>query len=128
MKSNPCPCKSKKPFQACCEPLLMREKIATTPSKLMRSRYSAYALGGYGDYLLETWLPSSAMGLSAADLSVRSLTWVDLTVLNKSQQGESGFVEFRAAYLDELGQRTTHHEKSTFSRVKGRWFYVGEES
>jgi SEC-C motif-containing protein len=93
----------------------------------MRSRYSAYALGGYGDYLLETWLPSDAMDLSAAALSVRSTTWVGLTVLSKSQQGETGFVEFEAAYLDEAGQRAVHHEKSVFSRVKGRWYYVSEE-
>ena len=94
----------------------------------MRSRYTAYALGGYGDYLLATWLPSAATGLSAAELSVRSVTWVGLTVLGKSQQGEAGFVEFEASYLDEAGQPVVHHEKSVFSRVKGRWFYVSEES
>ena len=30
----------------------------------MRSRYSAYALGGYGGYL-KTWFPEKAKGLTA---------------------------------------------------------------
>lgn len=128
MTTDVCPCNSDKPFGSCCQPLLMRQKFAKTPVQLMRSRYSAYALGGYGDYLFETWLPSAAAGLSAAALSIRSVTWVGLTILSKSQQGESGFVEFAATYLDEAGQRAVHHEKSVFSRVKGRWFYVGEET
>ena len=128
MTTNLCPCNSNKPFKVCCEPLLQCQKVAKTPAQLMRSRYSAYALGGYGDYLLETWLPGAATGLSAVELSVRSVTWVELTVLSKSQQGETGFVEFEASYLDEAGQRVVHHEKSVFSRVKGRWFYVGEEN
>ena len=128
MTTNACPCNSDKPFKGCCEALLTRQKVAKTPVQLMRSRYCAYALGGYGDYLLETWLPSAALGLSAADLSIRSLTWVSLNVLSKSQQGESGFVEFEAVYLDESGQHEVHHEESVFSRIEGRWFYVGEKN
>ncbi|MFT5572287.1 MAG: SEC-C motif-containing protein [Cryomorphaceae bacterium] len=128
MTTNACPCNSDKPFSGCCEPLLSCKTFAKTPVQLMRSRYSAYTLGGYGDYLLETWVPSAALGLSAADLSIRSVTWVSLTVLSKSQQGESGFVEFKAVYLDESGQQGVHHEESVFSRIKGRWFYVGQKT
>jgi SEC-C motif-containing protein len=102
--------------------------VAKTPVQLMRSRYSAYALGGHGKYLLDTWLPSTAVGLSSASLSVQSIDWVGLNVVSKSQQGESGFVEFKAAYLDESGESVVHHEKSVFSRIDGRWFYVGEKS
>ena len=47
-----CVCCSGKQSADCCGLLLTQEKNAKTPSSLMRSRYSAYALGGYGDYLL----------------------------------------------------------------------------
>ncbi|MFT7526776.1 MAG: SEC-C motif-containing protein [Arenicella sp.] len=128
MTTNVCPCNSDKLFKSCCEPLLLRKMLAKTPAQLMRSRYSAYALGGYGEYLLGTWLPCAAAGLSSASLSVRSIDWVGLNVVSKSQQGESGFVEFKAVYRDEFGESAVHHEKSVFRRIKGRWFYVGEKA
>ena len=128
MSINVCPCNADKLFKSCCEPLLLRQIVAKTPVQLMRSRYSAYALGGHGEYLLETWLPSAAVGLSSASLSARAVDWLGMNVVSKSQQGESGFVEFKAAYLDESGESAVHHEKSVFSRIKGRWFYVGENT
>jgi SEC-C motif-containing protein len=128
MTTNICPCNSDKPFKSCCEPLLLRQIVAKTPAQLMRSRYSAYALGGHGDYLLETWLPSAAVGLSSVSLSVRSIDWLGLNIVSKSQQGKSGFVEFEAVYLDESGKSAVHHEKSVFSRINERWFYVGEQA
>jgi SEC-C motif-containing protein len=128
MTTKICPCSANKLFKSCCEPLLRGKMVAKTPVQLMRSRYSAYALGGYGKYLLDTWLPSAATGLSSASLSVRSIDWVGLNIVSKSQQGQTGFVEFKAAYLDESGESVVHHEKSVFSRIDGRWFYVGEKS
>lgn len=93
----------------------------------MRSRYSAYALGGYGDYLLATWLPSMTKELISAELSTRSVDWVELKVLNKAQQGNNAQVEFDAFYRDQDGQHHLQHEKSVFKRMNGRWFYVGGE-
>jgi SEC-C motif-containing protein len=127
MTTNFCPCNSDKLFKSCCEPLLLGKMLAKTPAQLMRSRYSAYALGGHGAYLLETWLPSAAAGLDSVSLSVRSIDWVRLSIVSKSQQGESGFVEFKAVYRDEFGESAVHHEKSVFSRINGCWFYAGEK-
>lgn len=93
----------------------------------MRSRYVAYALGGCGDYLLATWHPASAQGLSAPMLSAKGPRWCQLEVLAKSQHGDEGMVEFNAWYEDENGERTVLHERSIFSRVAGRWLYVGGE-
>ena len=46
-----CPCGSGTPYDACCGVLHRGERQAATPEELMRSRYSAYALGdlGYAD-------------------------------------------------------------------------------
>lgn len=127
MSTNACPCNADKLFESCCEPLLLGMRVAKTPVQLMRSRYAAYALGGHGDYLLETWLPSSALGLSSASLSMQTVQWLGMQVISKSQQGDSGFVEFKAVYLDQSGESAVHHEKSVFSRTNGRWYYVGEQ-
>lgn len=93
----------------------------------MRSRFSAYALGGYGEYLLSTWFPATAGGLTAAQLSARSVDWQRLEVIARSQRGNEGMVEFRAWYRQLPGGEglAVMHEISEFKRVGGRWFYVG---
>ena len=93
----------------------------------MRSRYSAYARGGLGRYLLHTWFPVTAPPLSEIELSQRSQEWTGLEVLAKSQQGDDGMVEFKAHYLGENGEPAVLHEKSVFKRIGNRWLYVGGE-
>jgi len=94
----------------------------------MRSRYSAYARGGYGKYLLDTWLPSMTKNMTVAALSERSTEWLELQVLDQSQNGDEGTVEFNAFYVGGNGEREVLHEKSAFKRVAGRWLYVSGES
>lgn len=125
--SENCICCSGKLTSNCCGPLLNQTKIAKTPLQLMRSRYCAYALGGHGDYLLATWHPTMTQGLTSADLSIRSVDWLRLEIINKSQQGDNGQVEFKAYFLNAEGQEQMQHEKSVFKRMNGRWFYVGGE-
>lgn len=93
----------------------------------MRSRYSAYNIGGYGKYLLATWLPATALGLSEAALSQRTHNWFKLEVLEKSQQGDKGYVSFNAWYRDENEAVSVMHERSVFKRSESRWYYVGAE-
>lgn len=122
-----CLCGSKKPVAACCDRFLGGAEQARTPEQLMRSRYCAYALGGHGDYLLRTWFPPTAQGLTAPELSQRSREWLQLDVIARQQRGDKGFVEFRARYRDRDGREQVMHEKSVFQRSAGRWLYVGGE-
>ena len=58
--SCPCPCGSGDTLDHCCGPLHRGERKAATAEALMRSRYSAYALGKL-DYLIATHpMPSEA--------------------------------------------------------------------
>ena len=125
--SQECVCGSKKTFASCCGRFLDGTQQAKTPEQLMRSRYSAYAIGNHGEYLLRTWFPATAGGLSAEQLSRRDHDWTRLEVLAKQQRGDQGFVEFNAWYRDSSGQERLMHEKSVFQRSVGRWFYVGGE-
>lgn len=140
-----CPCASGKDFKRCCGRFIYPSSDvkghavpAKTPEQLMRSRYTAYALGGYGEYLLETWWPESAGHLNAAELSLKSCEWLGLKVLAKEQKGNDGWVTFEATYTEPTSAKegAVHvlKEKSRFKRLDGRWFYVdgevswGEES
>ena len=122
-----CACGSKKPFKQCCARFLEGRQQAKTPEQLMRSRYTAYALGNRGEYLLRTWFPATAGGLTAEMLSRRGHQWLRLEVLAKRQSGDKGFVEFNAWYRDGDGREQVLHEKSVFQRSGGRWLYVGGE-
>jgi SEC-C motif-containing protein len=115
-----CPCGSGETYGACCGPVLAGEP-APTPERLMRSRYTAFAVGDV-EHLLASWHPSSRPRTLALDPELR---WTGLTVLATSGGfgGSEGTVEFEARY-DEGGRRGALHEKSWFVREGGRWLYV----
>lgn len=123
-----CKCQSGKAFQQCCDRFLNQQQFAETTVELMRSRYSAFALGGYGEYLLSTWklseLSNMTEELNAAKLSVCVTKWVNLDIIDESHQDDQGIVEFKAYYLDAKGVKSIHHERSVFERIQGRWLYV----
>jgi len=127
MNKDNCICQSGKPFEKCCDRFLNQGLFARTPVQLMRSRYSAFALSGYGEYLLATWAVESIGSMSAAELSMKTVDWQGLEIVGKSQKGDLGFVEFKASFLDSEGELLVHHEKSEFVRRDGRWLYLTGE-
>lgn len=119
-----CPCGSHKRLSACCGAFHAGKATPRTARQLMRSRYSAFALGGLGDYLLQTWHPKTRPAVSAAELSARDTDWVKLEVIDSQQQADTATVEFKAYWRDSDGQLQLHHETSRFVRLTGRWLYV----
>lgn len=118
---RPCPCGSPE-YDACCGPLHRGERQAASAEELMRSRYSAYAVGDL-DHVFRTWHPRTRPD----DLSpAPGLVWTGLEVLTTEAGGpddDAGVVEFRATYESSTG-RGARHERSTFARRAGRWVYV----
>lgn len=117
MSPGTCPCDATKLYSACCQPLHLGS-LATSPEQLMRSRYSAFALG-LTDYLLQTWHPSTRPSLELDD----NPTWVKLQILASDQQQEHGWVHFRAFYQAQ-GELQMMEERSRFVREAERWWYV----
>lgn len=117
MHAKPCPCGLPHHYNACCG-RFHEGQLATTPEQLMRSRFSAFALG-LTDYLLATWHPRTRPTLDLSD----NPEWVKLEVLDTWQRNDTGFVHFRAFYRvgGELGML---EEKSDFIREDGVWLYV----
>jgi SEC-C motif-containing protein len=88
---------------------------------LMRSRYSAYALG-LEAYLLDTWHPDTRP--AALDLAAGKMKWVGLEIKNSTAEpADQATVEFVARYKI-AGRAHRLHEISRFVRVEGQWFYV----
>ncbi len=119
-----CPCGSARPRTACCGPLLDGDRTARTAEELMRSRYTAFALGDAG-YLVRTWHPRTRPA-DLDSLERHRRRWTGLRVLRAEAGGPQdaeGLVEFEADYLDG-GRRGAQHEVSRFVRRGGRWVYL----
>jgi SEC-C motif-containing protein len=104
-----CPCGSGLPYDGCCGPLHSGAPAAG-PEALMRSRFSAFALG-LEAYLLSSWHPSTR----PASLELDDTEWRRLQIVDVS----GDVVEFRASYRGGL-----LHERSRFVQEGGRWFYL----
>ena len=110
-----CPCGLPAGYDDCCG-RYHSGVPAPTPESLMRSRYSAFAVGDDA-YLLRTWHPTTR----PADVETGT-GWLRLEVLDSSgglldAQGE---VHFRAHHVDGVIE-----ERSRFVRDSGRWVYLG---
>ena len=122
MAPRRCPCGTGLPYAECCGRLHDGTATAATAEQLMRSRYSAFAVGDPA-YLLVTWHPSTRPPSLELDPTVR---WTGLDVLATSDGGllaSDGTVEFRACYRHE-GETGSQHETSRFVRVDGAWRYL----
>lgn len=122
-----CPCASNKPIGKCCGRFLTGQQHAKTPEQLMRSRFTAFYMGDHGQYLIDTWHPTKRRGLNALDLNAKDTDWQTLEIIEKSQTGNQGIVEFKAWYKTDTGEMACLHERSRFERVGGKWYYVDGE-
>lgn len=121
-KPAQCPCGSGNALAACCGRHLDGTAPAPTAEALMRSRYTAYALGNE-PYLLSTWHASTRpASLDMAEPPVPK--WIGLKVLRHEQQDDAhAIVEFVARYKVN-GRAFKLQETSRFVKEDGRWFYV----
>jgi SEC-C motif-containing protein len=119
-----CPCGYAMPYVTCCGLLHSGTATALTALELMRSRYSAFAVGD-AEYLVATWHPATRPGSVDLDpaiewrrLQIRGLT-------GGAADDDVGTVEFIAHYWDVTRrQHGRQHENSGFARLGQCWFYV----
>ncbi|MEJ6548014.1 YchJ family metal-binding protein [Corynebacterium sp. USCH3] len=94
-----------------------------TAEALMRSRFEAFRRSDAA-WLLRTWHPSTR----PADLDLSdNPRWRGLQIIDTvagGQADDTGVVEFRATYLENTGGVGVLHERSTFLKQDGRWFYL----
>lgn len=116
-----CPCGKGAAYDSCCGRLHSGTGMAVTAEELMRSRYSAFAVGDEA-YLLRSWHPSTR---PSKVRFVEGQRWTGLEVLG-SQGGafdQEGMVEFVASF-ERGGEARVLQEVSRFVRHEGRWVYL----
>lgn len=122
MVGTECPCGSAERYDACCGRLHRRQAEAATAEELMRSRYSAFAVGDL-DHVFRTWHPRTRPDIIEP---TPALTWTGLTIVDVVAGGpddETGEVEFETTY-DYAGTPGRQRERGRFERRRGRWVYV----
>jgi len=113
----PCPCGGGA-FGTCCGPLLDGAP-APTVERLMRSRYTAYAVRD-ADHLVRTWHPRTRPAVLELD---DETVWDGLAVHDADEADGTGVVDFTASWHvgADHGRLT---ERSRFVRRAGPWVYV----
>ncbi|WP_431877733.1 YchJ family protein [Micromonospora marina] len=120
-RSAACPCGTGRPYADCCAPVHRGEATAATAEALMRSRFSAFALGDAA-YLRHSWHSTTRPARLELDPGTR---WTRLEIVETWQGGlfdSAGTVRFRAHYR-EGGRARVLTEHSRFAREDGRWVY-----
>ena len=121
-KNSKCPCKSGKKYKECC---YKWHKIGSAPNALllMKSRYSAYAVGD-ANYIIKTTHPSSPHYEDDINGWKRSINefskseFKKLEIIDFVENDKEAFVEFKA-YIDDYVMQ----ERSYFVK-EDRWYYV----
>ncbi|WP_241386196.1 YchJ family protein [Rhodococcus sp. CH91] len=122
---SPCPCGRGPSLSECCGPLLAGQS-APTAERLMRSRYTAFAVGD-DKHLLRTWHPSTRPRSVDFDPDQR---WTGLEVLHTTGGGflhSAGTVDFRAHWI-AAGVPGSMREHSRFVREHGDWLYLDDRA
>ncbi len=128
-------------YESCCAPLHRGEGRAATAEQLMRSRYSAFALGEV-DHLLRTQRPDRTSRQPrngqrrALEEACRQVRWRRLEILATEAGGTldlEGTVTFLAHYRPSGEHGSGDHrgvmrERSRFGReggiLEGDWLYL----
>ncbi len=126
MEMTACPCGYGSALEYCCKPII-DGALAPTAEALMRSRFTAFALGNL-DYIDRTNMPVTHDPADKGADSPTSATveWTRLEIIDIDGGGaddETGMVEFAAHYTHK-GMAGIHRERSIFRRENGAWLYV----
>ncbi|NQY86152.1 MAG: SecC motif-containing protein [Colwellia sp.] len=140
-----CFCGSNFDFSCCCQPYINKELAVQTAEQLMRSRFSAYAIGN-AQYIYDTYAKSSQAEQSVEDIGdwSKSCVWIALVIhplANSVNNATEQLVEFSAFYITnntlyELREKSRfilehgiecdieEKKESTFNTQLKQWRYI----
>jgi len=126
-----CPCGSQKKYKKCCK-IFHDGKIPSSALELMKSRYSAYAVGNW-EYIINT------THVNNPDYSNNPYSWENsikqfikqtnfnsLEIISHTQGMLESYVTFRAN-IDINKVDSSFEEKSKFVKENDKWFYLSGE-
>jgi SEC-C motif-containing protein len=103
---------------------LQQKRAAATAEELMRSRFTAHAIGDF-QHVHRTYLGTARKPFVEESAGGPAPAWTRL-VIHAHEPGarpDQAFVDFSAYYREGDGEQALH-EKSEFQRIDGEWFYA----
>jgi len=124
------PCYSGKTIDDCCEPIINKGS-APTALTLMRSRFTAYQTV-QAEYIYNTTHANTRGQYKLNEIYswARENSWSKLEIISVEHgntRDTRGIVEFKAYFRDKNEKDQIHHERSTFLKEDGQWFYLDGE-
>jgi len=126
-QAMPCPCGTGKAYEACCKPFHQGE-LPDSALKLMRSRYSAYALG-LPAYIIFTTHPQNPQFCLDTTLWAQKISefcthteFEKLEILDFQEKDNFATVTF-VAHLTQNKKDVSFTERSSFEKINGKWLY-----
>ncbi|HUH59361.1 MAG TPA: YchJ family metal-binding protein [Candidimonas sp.] len=127
-RPNVCPCggmPDSARYADCCQPYI--DGLASAPSAehLMRSRYTAYALGR-ADYVLSTWAPQTRPTSLSIDPpgTPHAVRWLGLAVHSHTRLTPTQAQVLFTARYRESGKGYRLKEHSRFVLIDDKWYYL----
>ena len=122
----PIPTENAAELEAYCLPFIRGEKLPETAAELMASRYVAYSRAEV-DYIIATHDPETRdeTDREATEGWAKRAKFTGLTILETSggqRDDDTGEVEFQARFTEDDTEHL-HHERSTFVKRDGRWYF-----
>lgn len=119
-----CPCGSAINFDVCCKPII-EGAPAQTPEALMRSRYTAYAVGAL-QHVAATHAEEVRADFNRAEAErlARECEFQKLDIRKVILDGESATMDF-VIHFRRDGEDMIQAELATFRREAERWLYAG---
>lgn len=129
MAKSSCPCGSGGPYSHCCQIFHQKRAFPRKAVELMRSRYTAYALGLF-TYIMDTTHRENSQykedklswGQEILAFS-HSTSFEGLQILQEQEGIRESFVTFRVE-LKQGGKPAGFTERSRFLKAGDQWFYV----
>ncbi len=125
--NQPCPCGSHKKYKKCCA-LFHKGSNPKTALELMKSRYSAFALGD-AKYIIKTTHkenPEYNEDKKAWETSILDFSYgtefKKLDIIEFIEKDDEAYVTFRVQ-LEQNGKDVSFQERSKFYRVDEVWKY-----
>jgi len=117
-KNSPCPCGSGQKYKKCCE-RYHKGLVAKSAVELMKSRYSAFAVGDI-NYIIKT--STFQKDFDELRSFSKSCEFKKLEILDFKEDEKEAFVIFKVSVFCG-GVDSSFSEKSFFVKKDGKWFY-----
>ncbi len=127
LETHPCPCGSGNELAQCCRPFLQGKAKPATAEQLLRSRYTAFALGEV-DYVLKTHHSRTIHEVKREEIEdwSKNSEWLGLNIVQfegGTEKDDKGTILFRAQYTTG-GKTHDHWEQSYFEKEGGEWRFL----